>query len=78
MHNKFSAIFYHENFVCGDKAYAAPSSLCKIPATVSYAHVPFATPATLGPGNSGDWDISLSRAPVEVLHCGINFGSYNG
>ena len=78
MHKKFSAIFYHENFVCGDKAYAAPSSLCKIPATVSYAHVPFATPATLGPGNSEDLDFSLSRAPAKVLHCRNNFGSYNG
>ena len=38
------------------------------PATASYASVPFATPATLGPENSGDTVSSLSRAPVEALH----------
>ena len=45
----------------------------QIPATASYASVPFASPATLGPENSEDSNLSLSRAPVEALHCEDKF-----
>ena len=45
----------------------------QIPATANYASFPSATPATLGPENSGDIDLSLSRAPVEALYCEDKF-----
>ena len=45
----------------------------QIPATASYAPVQFASPATLVPENSGDIDLSLSKAPDAALHCEDKF-----
>ena len=45
----------------------------QMPATDSYAPVQFATTASLVPENSGDIELSLSKAPVEALHCEDKF-----